>query len=65
MFRKIRFISARGVTAGLVIGTAHAKWRVSELSRLFPMWEARRMSQLQASPWFKTFEEAFNYTLSG
>jgi hypothetical protein len=61
MFRKIRFTSTHhGSTAGLVIGPSQSDWTIGELSRLFPMWEAMKMKRIQSSPFFQTFEEAFN-----
>jgi len=63
MFRKIRFISKEhGATAGLVIGPEQCDWTVSDLSRLFPVWEAMKMRRLQSSPFFTTFEEAFTFS---
>lgn len=62
-YRKIRFYSKRhGATAGLVIQhdgkTFHS---VEELSRLFPVAEALKMTRLQASPIFATWNEAFEF----
>ena len=63
MFRKIRFIAPHaGVTAGLVIGPKQTNWTITELSRLFPLWEAMKMKRLQSSPFFSTFEEAFSFS---
>lgn len=61
MYQKIRFTSkTNGATAGLVVGTDR-DMSIPALSRLFPMYEARKMERFEASPEFATWEAAFNY----
>jgi len=61
-YRKVRFISHSGVTAGLVFKSESlAKLSISEVSRRFPKSEAMKMAKVQTSPKFVTWAEAFSY----
>lgn len=61
MYKKIRFTSKRhGATAGLVIET-NRDMSISALSRLYPMYEARKMERIEVSPAYPTWGEAFAY----
>lgn len=63
-FAKVRFTSRKhGATAGLVFTSdrlAQIK-SVAELSHAFPYSESLKMEQLEVSPHFPTFAEAFAY----
>lgn len=63
MFRKIRFVcSKNGVTAGLVIESAKLdSMTMGDISKLFPLSEAPKMTTLQVSPEYVTYGEAFSY----
>ncbi len=61
-YRKVRFTSSRGSTAGIVVEAPKlAKMSISEVSRLFPVSESRFMSKIQTSPEFLSWDEAFAY----
>lgn len=62
---KIRFVSKyhHGVTAGLVFSDAQLKGKtIADLSRYYPFAEYNKMDRLQRSPFYATWEEAFQYT---
>lgn len=62
---KIRFVSKydHGETAGLIFSAQAIKGKtMADLSRYFPIGECNKMDRLQRSPFFSTWEEAFNYT---
>ena len=64
-FRKFRFTSSQGVTAGLVIESERfARTSITDLSRLFPYSEARLMARLEVSPEYPTWEGAFAHTFA-
>jgi hypothetical protein len=64
-FRKIRFTSAEGSTAGLVIPSEKLEGKsISEISRLFPYSESRFMRHLEVSEPQPSFESAFAYEFS-
>jgi len=64
-FRKIRFTSTEGSTAGLVVPSERLEGKsVGEISRLFPYGESRFMRRLEVSEPFGTFESAFAYEFS-
>lgn len=65
MFRKIRFTSKHGATAGLVVPAAVAKKPITEISRLFPMHEASKMERFEQSPVLPSWEAAFNFSFEG
>lgn len=61
-FRKFRFTSNQGATAGLVIESDRfERLSVTDLSRFFPYSEARFMARLEVSPEFPAWEAAFNH----
>lgn len=61
-YRKFRFTSRHGSTAGLVIESDRMEHTtITDLSRLFPYSEARFMARLEVSPEYKTWEEAFGH----
>jgi len=59
MYHKIRFIGDNQYTAGLVVTEAQAKQPITKLSRLFPKSEFPKMTRLEVSPAYKTWDEAF------
>jgi hypothetical protein len=64
-FCKIRFVSEyhHGATAGLILEASKMKGKtIADLSRYFPVSEFRKMDRLERSPFFATWDEAFNYT---
>jgi len=61
---KIRFESKyyRGATGGIVFEANILKGKtITELSRYSPIGEFNRMNRLERSPFFETWNEAFNY----
>jgi hypothetical protein len=60
-FVKVRFRDAdNGATAGLVLSRTKARHTtVTDLSRMFPVSEFRKMSVLELSPVYPTWEGAF------
>jgi hypothetical protein len=65
-FRKVWFSKGSEKTAGLILpATKLAGMSISEISRLFPVSEARKMGRLHTSPTFATWEEAFRYPSGG
>lgn len=65
-FKKFRFTSKQGSTAGLVIESDRmARMDISDLSRFFPYSEARFMARLEVSPEYKTWEDAFAHDFQG
>lgn len=59
---KVRFTSKNhGATAGLIVKEKDVT-TVSDLSRLFPKSEFRKMERLEISQPYKTLEEAFNHS---
>lgn len=61
-YAKIWFESKHGKTAGLVIEIKKLdKMTMSEISRLFPYSEAPKMFKLRCSPYFDSWNEAFNF----
>jgi hypothetical protein len=60
---KIRFVSKHhGKTAGLIVPASKLQGKtIADLSRYFPMSECRKMYRLERSPFFTTWDEAFNY----
>lgn len=59
-YNKIRFSSKRGPTAGLIIETEKLdKMTITEISRLFPLWESGNMTRFERSPNFETWNDAF------
>jgi len=64
-FRKFRFVSNQGQTAGLVIDSAKLdSLSISDLSRFFPYSEARFMARIEVSPEYSTWEEAFYHSFA-
>lgn len=62
-YRKFRFTSNAGSTAGLVIESDRfERTSITDLSRFFPYSEARFMARLEVSPEYPTWEDAFNHT---
>lgn len=62
-YRKFRFTSNAGATAGLVIESDRfERTSITDLSRFFPYSEARFMARLEVSPEYPTWEAAFNHT---
>lgn len=63
MYRKVWFSNGTECTAGLVITNAwiaeHKANFTADVSRLFPMYEARKMVTLHCSPAFDTWDKAF------
>lgn len=63
MYHKVRFTSKEhGSTAGLILTEEQTKRPITELSRLFPASEFRKMVKLQVSPAYKTWDEAFAHS---
>ena len=61
-YQKIWFSSKLGRTAGLVIERDKVlASRIDEMSKMFPMNEARFMRWFNGSPVFDTWDEAFNF----
>lgn len=59
-FRKVRFYSIHGETAGLVLTeTKFRQVTLNNLSRMFPDSECLKMGRVQYSPLFDTWNEAF------
>lgn len=61
---KIRFVSKyhHGATAGLIVSETKLKGQsISDISRWYPYSEANKMDRLQRSPFFATWDEAFQY----
>jgi hypothetical protein len=62
MYVKIRFTNGTEHTAGLVLTTSTVRGMgVGELSRLYPVSEARCMARLQISPAYSTWDLAFTH----
>ena len=62
-FRKVWFSKGSEKTAGLVLPCAKLHgMSISDISRLFPMSEARKMGRLHTSPVFATWDAAFNFS---
>ena len=62
-YRKVRFTSKRGATAGLVIESGRlARMNVADLSRLFPYSESRFMAKVETSPEYATWDDAFAHS---
>lgn len=59
-YQKVRFTDGKQSTAGLIVKDAGNK-TISQLSRMFPDYEAPKMKRLQVSPKFETYEQAFSY----
>ena len=61
-YKKIRFTSKHGATAGLIL-ERDKLWgmTIEDVSRLFPIYETPKMHHLEQSPIFDSFEDAFNY----
>ena len=61
-FYKVRFTNGDESTAGLVVKKSQIEnMSVSDISRLFPYSEARKMKRLEQSPQMSSFDEAFYY----
>ena len=61
---KIRFVSKyhHGATAGLIFTATKLKGKtIADISRFFPYSEANKMDRLQRSPFFESWDDAFNY----
>ena len=62
-FVKFRFRSIHGVTAGLVLAVSkYRELSISELSRMFPSWEAGKMHFIDCSDTYPTVEDAIHHT---
>ncbi len=62
-YRKFRFTSRNGATAGLVIESDRfERMSITDLSRFFPYSEAQFMARLEVSPEYPTWEDAFNHS---
>jgi len=59
MYHKVRFIGDNKYTAGLVVTEAQARLPITELSRFFPYSEFPKMTRLEISPAYETWEQAF------
>jgi hypothetical protein len=66
-YQKVWFESVlHGRTAGLIVPAEQLKsMTISEVSRLFPYFEANKMKTLQVSPVFETWEAAFAFGIDG
>ncbi len=63
-YRKVMWTGPAGDTAGLVLESAKiAKLTTSDLSRLWPLSEARKMHHCLLSPEFPTWDEAFAFNM--
>jgi hypothetical protein len=61
-FRKVWFSKGSGKTAGLIVPAEKLHdMSLGEVSRLFPMSEARKMGRLHTSPVFDTWDKAFAF----
>jgi GT2 family glycosyltransferase len=61
-FRKVWFSNGDEKTAGLVVAVDQVDGKsISEISRLFPPSEFRKMGKFHKSPVFWTWDEAFNF----
>lgn len=61
---KIRFVSKyhHGATAGLIFSATALKGKsIADLSRCFPIGECNKMDRIERSPFFTTWDEAFQY----
>ena len=62
-YRKVRFTSKRGATAGLVVESDRlARMSLADVSRLFPYSESRFMAQLETSPEYPSWDAAFAHS---
>jgi hypothetical protein len=66
-FYKVAFSHPEhGFTAGLIFDSQFYKVNsVSDISRYFPMYEARKMQTIHVSPAFDTWDEAFAHNFGG
>jgi hypothetical protein len=64
-YRKVWFSKGAEKTAGLIVPAAKLHgMSIGEVSRLFPLSEARKMARLHMSPVFSTWDEAFAFDKS-
>ena len=61
-FRKVRFTSNHGYTAGIVMPeTRFQRMNVSGLSQMFPVCEAMKMGRVQYSPVMDNYDQALYF----
>ena len=62
-YGKVRFVdNYNGETAGIILtDTQQQDMTISEIGALFPYSEATKMTRLERSKYFDTFNEAFYY----
>ena len=61
-YRKVWFANGSERTAALVLDSDKAaKMPVTEISRLFLIWETPKMQYLMVSPEFETWKECFEF----
>lgn len=61
-YRKVWFCNGFDRTAALVLDSDKAcKTPITEISRLFPIWEVPKMRHLMISPEFDTWNECFQF----
>lgn len=61
-YRKVWFANGTERTAALVLDSEKAaKMPITEISRLFPIWEAPKMRHLMVSPEFQTQMECMDF----
>jgi hypothetical protein len=62
-YRKVRFTSYAGNTAGVIVESAKFDtMTTSDISRLFPYYEAPKMKVLQLSDEYSSWEAAFSHS---
>ena len=62
-YKKVRFTSRNGSTAGLIFESYKLEnMSLSDISRFFPYSESGKMAKIQYSPEFNTWLEAFEYS---
>lgn len=62
---KFRFTSkSNGATAGLVLASDKFREKsITDLSRMFPMFESLKMERLEVSPEYGSWEDAFHHDM--
>ena len=62
-FQKVWFSKGNEKTAGLILPAAKLHgMSIGDISRLFPMSEARKMGRLHTSPVFASWDAAFHFS---
>jgi hypothetical protein len=61
-YKKVRFTSKHGSTAGLILERDKLEdMTIEDVSRLFTLYESPKMQRFEHSPAFDSFDDAFDY----